>query len=128
MAHAPAHPGSRIYAQRPAAGEAGGGGGGGLAGYIGSHEPIQWDGQGTAVPFGFPWTYPIDPGLEVELYDRMIRATPEVYAGRRADFYVQRFRASWGRQHAFVRSRGWREFCREPIFTTSLVPPPLSEA
>ena len=119
MAHVPRCPNARIYAET----------GGRLVGYIGVHEPIGWNaGAGVALPFGFPWTYPIDPELEVRLYDRMISAAPGLYPAQRADFYVQRFRASWSRHHAFLRARGWREFSREPILTTSLGPLPLAEA
>jgi hypothetical protein len=77
--------------------------------------------MGMAVPLGFPWTFPRDAGLERELYDRMLAATPGVYAGQRIDFYIQRFRASWAHHHAFVRERGWREAWRDPILSRSPV-------
>jgi hypothetical protein len=100
------HPKARIYAERLD---------GTLAGYIGSHPPFDWPPLGSAIPFGFPWTYPIDEGLEKELYDRMLRATSEAYAGEKMDVYVQRFRESWTRQIEFLLARGWKHRWRFPI-------------
>lgn len=106
-AHAPKYPGSRLFAER----------GGQVVGYIGTHDPFQWKALGMAVPFGFPWTWPRDGALERELYDRMLGATPGVYAGQKIDFYIQRFRRSWEHHHAFIRERGWREAWADPIMT-----------
>jgi hypothetical protein len=103
--HAAKFPGARLFAERD----------GRAVGYIGTHDPFAWKDQGMAVPFGFPWTIPHDAALERELYDRMLAETPGVYAGQKVDFYIQRFRASWSRHHAFVRERGWREAWRDPI-------------
>ncbi|MFM9995817.1 MAG: hypothetical protein ACKVU4_08455 [Phycisphaerales bacterium] len=75
-----------------------------------------------AVPFGFPWTWPRDGALERELYDRMLAATPGVYAGQKIDFYIQRFRRSWTHHHTFFRERGWREAWADPIMARPLVP------
>lgn len=106
-AHAAKFPGARLFAQRD----------GEVVGYIGTHDPFQWKDFGKAVPFGFPWTWPRDEGLERELYERMVEATPRAYTGQRVDFYIQRFRRSWERQHAFLQERGWREGWRDPILT-----------
>jgi hypothetical protein len=109
-AHAPKFPGSRLFAER----------GGQVVGYIGTHDPFQWKTLGMAVPFGFPWTWPRDAALERELYDRMLAATPGVYAGQKIDFYIQRFRRSWTHHHTFFRERGWREAWADPIMARPL--------
>jgi hypothetical protein len=106
-AHAAKFPGARLFAER----------GGQVVGYIGTHDPFQWKDFGMAVPFGFPWTSPRDEALERELYDRMLEATPGVYAGQKIDFYIQRFRRSWKHQHDFLRERGWREAWPDPIMS-----------
>jgi hypothetical protein len=112
--HVSRFPGARLFAER----------GGKIVGYIGTHDPFQWKNLGSAVPFGFPWTVPEDPSVERALYDRMLAATPGVYAGERIDFYIQRFRASWARHHAFLRERGWREAWRDPILSKPCLPGP----
>jgi hypothetical protein len=109
-AHAPKFPGARLFAER----------GGQVVGYIGTHDPIQWQTLGMAVLFGFPWTWPQDGALERELYDRMLAATPGVYAGQKIDLYIQRFRRSWTHHHTFFRERGWREALAWPIMTRPL--------
>jgi hypothetical protein len=105
--HVEQHPRSRIYAERPS---------GELVGYVGTHPPIEWGGQ-WVLPFGFPWTVPIDEGLERELYDRMFEATLNEYPGMKRDIYLQRFRSSWKRQLDFVFARRWRQAWRHPIWS-----------
>lgn len=69
-------PRCRLYAERAD---------GSLLGYIGTHPPFEWVASqhgpparslGWAIPFGFPWTHPLDEALEVALYNEMIRITP----------------------------------------------------
>lgn len=104
------HPKARIYAERD----------GVLAGYIGTHAPFEWPPLGWTIPFGFPWTYPVDTELEKELYDRLFAITPETYPGMRRDAYVQRFRESWKRHVAFMLERGWKQIWRYPILARSV--------
>jgi len=109
------YPNCRLYAERPD---------GTLLGYIGTHPPFEWIGAqhgppsralGWAVPFGFPWTDPLDKDLAAALYDEMIRVTPEIYADFPRDIYIQRFRESWSRHLAFLTERGWRCHERVPL-------------
>lgn len=108
------HPAARIYAERPD---------GQLIGYIGTHPPFEWAPPsepvrlGWTIPFGFPWTFPIDRDLEAELYDRMMRVTPNTYPGSQVDCYIQRFRESWPRQIEFLFERGWKQLWRFPILS-----------
>lgn len=108
-------PKCRLYAERPS---------GNLIGYIATHPPFEWvasqhgppaESLGWAIPFGYPWTHPLDETLEVALYDAMIRATPEAYAAFKRDIYIQRFRESWSRHLSFLESRGWRRHARLPL-------------
>jgi hypothetical protein len=105
--HAARYPGARLYAERD----------GEVVGYIGTHDPLAWPGLGMAVPFGYPWTWPADSTLAAALYERMLEATPRVYAGQRIDLYIQRFRGSWEGLHAFVRQRGWGVARRDAIWS-----------
>jgi hypothetical protein len=116
LQHGLRYPGSRLYAERPD---------GTLLGYIATHPPFEWIASqhgpparslGWAIPFGFPWTDPLDTQLEIELYDAMIRALPEVYGEFTRDIYIQRFRESWSRQLAFLEQSGWRLHERLPLF------------
>lgn len=109
------YPECRLYAERPD---------GTLLGYIGTHPPFERIASqhgppakslGWAVPFGFPWTYPVDDGLEVALYDEMICRTPRVYRDFQRDIYIQRFRESWSRPIAFLERRGWKLLERIPL-------------
>jgi hypothetical protein len=112
MKQAERHAGARLYAERD----------GCLVGYIGTHPPVRWDTGEWLIPFGFPWTHPVDPALEAELYDRMLTATPSVYAREtRAAGYVQRFRGSWARQLQFIGDRGWKLRWRNPILARRVV-------
>ncbi len=106
LSHAEGHPGMRIYAERPD---------GELAGYIGTHPPFEWEPGSWTIPFGFPWTYPVDGALERELYDRMFAAVPGLYPGMPRNLYVQRFRESWRRHVDFMFERGWKRKWRLPI-------------
>jgi hypothetical protein len=108
MAEAASHPQSRIYAEN-ADGE--------MVGYIGTHMPFEWFPGGWTLPFGFPWTYPVDTGLEADLYDRMFTITPQTYPGMKRNLYVQRFRESWQRQIEFMTARGWQHKWRFPILS-----------
>jgi hypothetical protein len=110
-AQAQKYPGARIYAETES---------GELMGYIGTHPPFEWEPGRWAVPFGFPWTYPTDEGLERELYDRMRSQTPIVYGGLKMDFYVQRFRSLWKRQLEFMAARGWQPRWRHPIWAQAV--------
>ena len=110
------YPNCRLYAERPD---------GTFAGYIGNHPPFEWVAEqhgpparslGWAIPFGFPWTDPLDTELERALYDAMIQATPATYAESRRDFYIQRFRESWTRPIVFLQDRGWRLLDRLPLY------------
>ncbi len=111
------HPTARIYAERPD---------GQLIGYIGTHPPFEWVPPsepvrlGWTIPFGFPWTFPVDTELETELYDRMMHVTPQTYPDSRADFYIQRFRESWPRQIGFLLERGWKQLWRFPILSRKI--------
>lgn len=116
--HAPEHPGARLFAERD----------GEVVGYIGTHAPFQWKDLGMAVPFGFPWTWPRDEAIERELYDRMLEATPGVYAGQKIDFYIQRFRRSWKHHHALLAARGWREAWADPILARPIALPGAAPA
>ena len=110
-AQAQSYPGARIYAERES---------GELMGYIGTHPPFEWEPGRWAVPFGFPWTYPTDEGLERDLYDRMFGQTPVVYRGLKMDFYVQRFRSPWKRQLEFMAARGWKPRWQHPIWARAI--------
>ncbi len=104
--HTEQFPGSRIYAERE----------GDLVGYIGTHPPFEWEPGLWVIPFGYPWTYPHDPDLARELYDRMVAATPKVYADQTSiSCYVQRFRGSWQRHIDFFTERGWYERWRHTL-------------
>lgn len=107
-AHAASFPGARIYAEAAD---------GSLIGYIGTHPPFDSAEMGVTVPFGFPWTWPHNPSLAIDLYDRMRAAVATVYAAERPRTLLQRFRSSWSEQHAFVRERGWTERFRKPILS-----------
>ena len=85
-----------------------------------THPPFEWEPGRWAVPFGFPWTYPTDEGLERKLYDRMFLQTPEVFSGLKMDFYVQRFRSLWKRQLEFMAARGWQPRWRHPIWAQAV--------
>ncbi|MGD2110853.1 MAG: hypothetical protein PVI86_15855 [Phycisphaerae bacterium] len=102
------HPQARIYAENA---------GGELVGYIGTHAPFEWYPGGWTLPFGFPWTHPIDEELESSLYARMIEITPRTYPGHHRNLYIQRFRESWVRHIAFMLLRGWRRKWRYPILS-----------
>lgn len=102
-------PTTRIYAERD----------GELVGYIGTHPPFDWPPIGRTVPFGFPWTFPVDCGLERDLYDRMMTQLATTFSGDRWDVLIQRFRGSWERHVSFIRDRGWRECSRSPILECS---------
>ena len=115
LAQADAAPGCRLYAERPD---------GSLAGYIGVHPPFEWSPQahgppneslGWAIPFGFPWTAPRDPSLEVVLYNEMIRSIPETFAASPRDIYIQRFRETWTEHIEFLTTRRWRLLKRLPL-------------
>jgi hypothetical protein len=106
LSHAEEHPGMRIYAESSD---------GEMRGYIGTHPPFEWYAGGWTMPFGFPWTYPADPDLEVALYDRMIDAAPGLFPGMKRNLYVQRFRESWRRHIDFLLERGWKHKWRFPI-------------
>lgn len=110
-ARAEAFPGSRIYAENRQ---------GDLVGYIGTHPPFEWGELGSAAPFGFPWTWPRDEGLEVELYDRMVSAIPLAYGQYRPRAFIQRFRTGWERQLGFMAARGWTERFRNPIWSRAI--------
>ncbi|MCB9850818.1 MAG: hypothetical protein H6817_08950 [Phycisphaerales bacterium] len=108
-------PNCRLYAERAD---------GTMTGYIGTHPPFEWlaaahgppaRSLGWAIPFGFPWTHPVDAALESALHDEMIRLTPITYADFKRDIYVQRFRESWTRHIAFLENRGWRLLDRIPL-------------
>ncbi|MCA9277943.1 MAG: hypothetical protein H6815_04055 [Phycisphaeraceae bacterium] len=100
-------PGSRIYAELD----------GKLVGYIGWHPPFAWEGLGTAVPFGYPWTDPHDNDLAAELYARMIPQLVESTREDPPDVLIQRFRSSWPAQRAFMRDRGWTDAWRQQIWS-----------
>lgn len=130
LAQAAAAPGCRLYAERPD---------GSLAGYIGVHPPFEWspaahgppsEPLGWAIPFGFPWTFPRDPSLEVVLYDEMARSIPETFAASRRDIYIQRFRETWTEHIGFLTARGWRQLKRVPLLGDAAevrrAPPELS--
>ena len=115
LRHVEKYPKCRLYAERPD--EA-------LLGYIGTHPPFEWIASqhgppakslGWAIPFGFPWTYPLDERVEAALYDEMIRVTPKIYAKFKRDIYIQRFRESWSRPIAFLERRGWTLHDRVPL-------------
>ena len=124
LRHVELFPHCRLYAERE---------NGELLGYIGTHPPFEWspaahgppaESLGWAIPFGFPWTYPVDLALEVDLYDAMTQAVPQVYADFQRDIYVQRFRESWQRQIDFLLERGWRLHQRLPLLGRSTGAPP----
>jgi hypothetical protein len=109
------YPKCQLYAERPD---------GTLLGYIGTHPPFEWIGAqhgpptqslGWTIPFGYPWTDPLDTALETALYDEMIRVTPKIYADFQRDIYIQRFRESWSRHLAFLEQRGWQRHERVPL-------------
>gem|GEM_PF-1828632 len=115
LRHVAEYPQCRLYAERAD---------GTLLGYIGTHPPFEWIATqhgpparslGWAIPFGFPWTYPVDERIEVALYEEMIRVTPEIYAAFQRDIYIQRFRESWSRPLAFLKQRGWKLHDRVPL-------------
>jgi len=115
LEHGARFPQCRLYAERAD---------GALAGYIGTHPPFEWlakdhgppsQSLGWAIPFGFPWTHPLDETLERVLYDEMIRVTPQLYADSPRDIYIQRFRESWARHLSFLTDRGWRLHDRVPL-------------
>ncbi len=120
LAQAERFPKSRLYAERPD---------GTLLGYIGTHPPFEWvasqhgppaDTLGWAIPFGFPWTYPLNAALQAELYEAMIRLTPEVYSEFACDIYIQRFRESWSHHLTFLEQRGWKRYQRLPLLGRGL--------
>lgn len=109
------YPGCRFFAQRAD---------GTLAGYIGTHPPFEWIAEdhgpparslGWAIPFGFPWTWPRDEGLEIELYERMCASVPETYGAFQRDLYIQRFRESWAWVTGCLVERGWKLHDRLPL-------------
>ncbi len=115
LSHGPKYPNCRLYAE---------GNDGELLGYIGAHPPFEWiasqhgppaDSFGWAIPFGFPWTDPLDESLEAALYDEMIRVTPETFAEFQRDVYIQRFRESWSQHIARIEQRGWQQHSRIPL-------------
>jgi hypothetical protein len=127
LRHAAQYPKSRLYAERSD---------GTLLGYIGTHPPFEWIATqhgpparslGWAIPFGFPWTAPLNEQLEVALYEEMIRVTPEIYAESPRDIYIQRFRESWSRELTFLEQRGWKLHDRVPLIGRKInasAPPP----
>ncbi len=123
LSHGPQYPRCRLYAER---------GDGTMVGYIGVHPPFEWiasqhgppaQSLGWAIPFGFPWTDPLDESLEVALYDEMICAIPETFADSQRDIYIQRFRGSWSRHLAFLQQRGWRRHSRIPLLGRDVADP-----
>ena len=58
--HVPTLPNARLFAERDD---------GEIVGYIGVNEVMPWDGIGQALPFGYPWTCPVDDALASELYE-----------------------------------------------------------
>lgn len=123
LGHASRYPKCRLYAERSD---------GTLVGYIGTHPPFEWVGSqhgppaeslGWAIPFGYPWTDPLDAALEAALYGQMVRVTPELYADFRRDIYIQRFRESWSRHLAFLEQHGWRRHARLPLIGRQLGDP-----
>jgi hypothetical protein len=117
LRHADQYPGCRIYAERA----------GRLVGYIGTHPPFDWTDDWRVIPFGFPWTDPVDAALEDELYNRMMDATPRVYADAPpAVAYVQRFRGSWARHRAFMAARGWARRWALPLLASATTAGPAA--
>lgn len=115
LAQSQSYPASRLYAERR---------NGGLVGYIGTHPPFEWIAEdhgpparslGWAIPFGIPWTWPLSPALEEDLYARMAGSIPDVYRDSRRDLYIQRFRESWTHHAGFLARRGWRLYDRLPL-------------
>lgn len=109
------YPRCRLYAERAD---------GTLLGYVGTHPPFDWEAEthgppnealGWAIPFGYPWTDPLDEKLAAALYDEMIAAIPEMYADLQRDVYIQRFRESWTYPIDFLKQRGWRLYKRLPL-------------
>lgn len=116
-------PKSRLYAE---------GSDGTLLGYIGTHPPFEWIASqhgpparslGWAIPFGFPWTDPVNEALEAALYDEMIGVTSEIYSAFQRDVYIQRFRESWTRHVAFLEHRGWKRCDRVPLIGRAIGSP-----
>ncbi len=123
LRHVAEYPKCRLYAERSD---------GTLLGYIGTHPPFEWiasqhgppaESLGWAIPFGFPWTYPVDEQLEIALYEEMIRATPQIYSQFQRTIYIQRFRESWPRQIAFLTRRNWKLHDRLPLIGRTIDDP-----
>jgi hypothetical protein len=117
-ARAAAHPGSRIYAEKDAE----------MVGYIGTHPPFDWGDMGPTAPFGFPWTWPRNDELAIELYTRMLEAVPRAYSRDKPRTLIQRFRSTWSEHLAFVSARGWTERFRKGIWARRAGPDGLAES
>ncbi|MDZ4831628.1 MAG: hypothetical protein SGJ09_15690 [Phycisphaerae bacterium] len=114
--HVPRLPGARLFAERDD---------GTIVGYVGVNETMPWEGLGQALPFGFPWTWPVDEATEAGLYSLMLASLPTLFPGARIDAIVQSFRRSWVRQHAFLQQRGWLEHEIAPIMAKRVMAPTI---